>query len=140
MTQSTNYNYTFTTTLDASWNKAKLNYAVLLIRNSDGQVLNSASKEHVGIANIKAGVDAISIYPNPAKDVAHIKFSLTAANNAAIQVMDATGRVVNTIASQNLTAGEHTVDFSTANLASGLYNVVITTDNGSVTERLSVVK
>lgn len=140
MTHGTNYNYTFTTTLDASWNKAKLNFNVLLIRNSDGQVLNSANKLHVGISNIKAGVNDITIYPNPAKDAAHVKFTLTNATHANIQVMDATGRVVSTIADQNLAAGEHTVDISTANLANGLYNVLITTDNGSVTERLSVVK
>ena len=38
------------------------------------------------------------------------------------------------------TTGDHDMEVSTANLASGLYNVKITTDKGTTTERLSVVK
>jgi len=39
-----------------------------------------------------------------------------------------------------MSAGEHIVTLPVAALASGVYNVKITTEGGTLTERLSVVK
>ncbi|MCW3123888.1 MAG: C-terminal target protein [Flavipsychrobacter sp.] len=92
------------------------------------------------VENIAGASSAISIFPNPAKDEATLSFELSAASNVHVQVVDGLGRVVNMVANENMTSGAHTLNINTATLASGVYNVMIHTDGGTTTERLTVIK
>ena len=83
---------------------------------------------------------AISVYPNPAKDEATLSFSLQAQSNVQIQIVDGLGRTLNTIANETMNEGAHSVVINTSDLASGVYNVMIHTAEGTYTHRLSVVK
>jgi hypothetical protein len=140
MTTGTNYTYNFSTALDPSWDVNKLRVAVLLIRNSDGQVLNSNSTVWpTSIKNI-ASVDQVSLYPNPAKENVNISFNLTEKSNVQVQILDATGRLVKDVANQTMGAGTQTLNVSTADLAAGIYNVKFQTESGSHIERLTVIK
>lgn len=81
-----------------------------------------------------------NIYPNPAKDEATLTFSLGAQSNVTITVVDGLGRVVSTVEDGNRNAGMQTVSINTSALATGVYNVLIHTDGGTFTQRMSVVK
>ncbi len=90
------------------------------------------------VANI-ANDTKVLLYPNPASNFVAIGLDMVNAANVNINITDATGRVVYTSA-QDLTSGRHDVVVKTADFAPGMYNVVIKTDKGTVTERFSVVK
>lgn len=94
----------------------------------------------LAVANVAAGISKVSVYPNPTNGLAAASVQLDAASKVSIEVFDITGRVIATVAEQKLAAGEHIIDLPVSNLASGLYNVKISTAKGSVTERLSIVK
>ena len=91
-------------------------------------------------------VTAISTpYPNPATTNAAIPFSLANAGTASVQVFDLTGRTVAVPASENFSAGQHTVnwDLTSANgsrIPNGFYSVVITTGDTVMTERVMVLR
>jgi hypothetical protein len=93
-----------------------------------------------GIADMPSFASSVVLAPNPATAQATLTLSLTQGTKLSVQVMDMTGRVVNQIAEQNLSAGMHTFPIATDNLAAGVYNVRIATAEGVVTQRLSVVK
>lgn len=98
------------------------------------KVSNTVGVNDVVLAN------SLKVFPNPAKDIAHLVFNLKSATDVQISVMDATGRVVNQLAKGMMNAGDQKLDINTANLAAGVYNVIIRTENGSQTERLTVAK
>lgn len=85
-------------------------------------------------------VDKFSVSPNPAKDFAVVSFNIHQASKVQISLIDVMGKVINNVADAQMTAGNHDVTVNTSNLASGLYMVKITTEKGSVTQRVSVVK
>ncbi|XZF13349.1 choice-of-anchor J domain-containing protein [Chitinophagaceae bacterium MMS25-I14] len=141
MTASSTYNATLTATLNSSWNKSKMRAVVMLVRASDGAVLNSNwATGKLSVSNVAAGVTGLQLYPNPAGETATARFTLDGSTHVNIQLIDAMGRVVSTVADQSMTAGEQEVKINTSGIASGLYNVRITTEKGSMTERLSVIK
>ena len=82
----------------------------------------------------------LQLYPNPARDAATLTLNVVKASDITIQVIDMTGRIVANVANSNFAAGTHKVDISTGDLPSGIYNVKIQTEEGSRTERLSIVK
>lgn len=80
-------------------------------------------------------------YPNPASTSTTIKYSLGKADNVTIQIVDLTGRVINTISENNQSAGEHTVAVDVTNMAAGNYAYIITAKaGGSLAAQLSVIK
>lgn len=144
MVSGTAYNYTFpAVTIPATWNVLKMKAIVMLISNADGKVLNTQNipLANVSIAEKFSGVNSVDVYPNPATSVVNIHFNLAEQqSNFTIEIVDMMGKVVKTINKKMLAAGTYEIPTSTAELASGMYLVKISTDNGSVTERLSVVK
>lgn len=81
----------------------------------------------------------IEMYPNPAKDMATIKMNLNETTNVTVEVTDAVGRTINTIA-QELSSGTQTISVSTSNMTSGLYNVKISAGSVVTTKQLTVIK
>lgn len=143
MTSGSTYSYTFPAiTLDPSWNKNQMYAVVTLISGADESVLNTNNVKltNVSIKEAVAGVNNLDVYPNPATDVVTTKFSLTEQSNVAIEIVDMLGKVVKTVANKSLTAGTYEVPTSVAELANGLYLVKVTTDNGAITERISIAK
>lgn len=87
-----------------------------------------------------ASLNAFSISPNPAIDYANLSFNLSEATNVQVTVVDALGRTVLTVADENMTSGSHDIRVNTASLASGVYLIKVATNDGSITERISVAK
>ncbi len=94
-----------------------------------------------GAVNKVAAADlGAMVFPNPAKDNATLTFSLSNATEVNVTVVDAIGRTVANVTNGNLGAGVHNFTINTTDLAGGAYNVVISTDGGVATQRLTVVK
>ncbi len=141
MTANTTYDYTFNTTIAQPFDRNKMRAIVILIRNSDGRVLNSNNiTVPLGVSDKTAGVNMFSVYPNPAADVVYVNLSVDKTTKAQITVVDALGRTVATVAENEFSAGAHKLTINTTALNSGLYTVRVQTENGALTQRLSVVK
>jgi len=151
---NTIYDYTSPSiTLDPSWDVSKLRVVAMLIDNnptspSYKQVLNSVATKspmpgagiYLGASDVKAGINNMTVFPNPAADEAHVKFVLGNTSTVSCTIVDMTGRVVVTTPEEEMTAGGHQLNIGTSELAPGAYNVTVHTANGSVSQRLSIAK
>ena len=93
----------------------------------------------LGVNNVN-NINTVKIYPNPSNGVSTISFNLSEATNVQVSVVDATGRVVTNVANEKMNVGAQEMSLNTSNLAAGVYNVLIKTEQGAITQRLSVVK
>jgi len=135
----------------SQWKHVTVSLASATNANTMVQLVNtSAYGNNMWVDNVKlwdapvsvneVGNNALlNIAPNPARDMTELTLSLQEATTVNVQVYDAVGRVVNTI-SQQMNAGVQTVNINTANLAAGVYNVVISAGASHVTKQLSVIK
>lgn len=140
MTAGSTYDYLFTTALDAKWDKNKLRAVVFLMRSSDNMVLNSSYHTvNLSVKNVQDGISGFRVFPNPATENAYVRFTLANTSKVQIQVTDAMGRTVYATEAQ-MEAGSNTATITTSNFAAGLYNIKVITEQGSTSERLSVVK
>lgn len=81
----------------------------------------------------------VSAYPNPARELVTVDFQLVESSAVNVSVYDAAGKLVATLAnSSNMTAGDHRLTWTPA--LSGLYLIRVATENGAVTERISVIR
>ncbi len=83
-------------------------------------------------------LNGVSIFPNPATEKATVEFNLANASNVSVEVTDITGKVVETVSLSNVAAGANKADLNTAGYASGMYSVVIKSNDASVTRKLVV--
>lgn len=79
-------------------------------------------------------------YPNPFNPATKISFSLPKASFVRMVVFDVTGKVVETLVDENLSAGSYEVDFDASKLTSGVYFCRITTDGFTDTKKMILVK
>lgn len=70
-------------------------------------------------------------YPNPATNVANIRFALADRTDVTITLMDMAGRVVSTTSQEQFATGEHSIAVSTAGLVAGNYIYLVRTATGS---------
>ena len=80
----------------------------------------------------------VSIYPNPVSDNATIGISLNQTQNVNVAVYNMLGEVVYTSNQGQLSVGEHTVQFSAANLNNGVYFVKVTAGENVATKKITV--
>ena len=79
-------------------------------------------------------------YPNPFNPSTRIEFSLPAASQVMLTVYDALGRVVATLANEEMSAGVHVRDFDAAGLAGGVYFARFSAGNFTATRHMLLVK
>lgn len=141
MTAGTTYDYTFNAVMQPFWHRYNMHVIVMIIRNSDGQVLNSNNMVlPLGMNDVNAGITEFTVFPNPAVNTAYVDFSLEQTSNVNVVVTDMMGRTVQSVNKQNFASGKHRLNIDLANLSNGIYNVSLQTDNGTISTRLSVVK
>ncbi len=91
----------------------------------------------VGLNEVLEAALALNVYPNPVMNHATVEFTLAEKNDITIDVVDVLGRVVNTIASTTLDAGDYQFELP-AGLASGLYSVRLNV-NGYTSSRKVII-
>ncbi|NDC40099.1 MAG: T9SS C-terminal target domain-containing protein [Chitinophagia bacterium] len=147
MTSGTTYSYNFTpVTMGSTWVKGNLRFTIMLIDNNPssytyGMALNTISNVGtLAVSNPEAGVNHLSVYPNPATNNVNVTFDLAKASDVTTTVYDVMGRVVIAGAKKSLASGNQLANINVANLSNGMYTVVIATENGTITERFSIEK
>ncbi|MBS1651842.1 MAG: choice-of-anchor J domain-containing protein [Bacteroidetes bacterium] len=117
-------------------------YVMFVQDTISGDILNSVSaKTSVVTGLVKLNNDSkIGVYPNPAKDYATLAIKLTNESKVSIAIYDVTGKIVYTKAEEMLVAGQNEININTENFVTGTYNIVVSTSNGTLKEKLIVVK
>jgi hypothetical protein len=81
--------------------------------------------------------EAVTIYPNPANDVAIVSLNLNGSNDVAIRVMDISGKELTAKAYGKL-SGALEFPINTTNFAPGIYLVEVIVDGVSTQQRLVI--
>ncbi|MBL0061747.1 MAG: T9SS type A sorting domain-containing protein [bacterium] len=89
---------------------------------------------------IPASIQIVGNYPNPFNPSTTINFILNRAGNARLTVYDITGRAVTTLAEQSFTAGQHSIVWNAAGLASGIYLVRLESSGQFDTHKITLLK
>jgi serine protease AprX len=79
-------------------------------------------------------------YPNPFNPVTKIKFDIAKQTNAKLVVYDITGRIVETIVNEQLSAGRYELSFDASMLSSGVYFYKLETNDFVDTRKMLLVK
>ncbi len=79
-------------------------------------------------------------YPNPFNPQTTIRFGLASSAQVNLQVYDMTGRLVSTLVSGTLEAGNHEMTFEASDLPSGMYVYRLATPDAQVTRLMSLLK
>lgn len=98
---------------------------------ANGWVNSISESEAVNLDN------AVTIYPNPANDLAVVSLNLTGSNEVAIRLMDISGKEL-TAKSYGKLSGALEFPVYTSNYAPGIYLVEVTVDGVSSLQRLVI--
>lgn len=135
--------YTFTTPANISNSSARI---CVFTDNPNGLLdidkTNDTLCKTIQISSLAdniTGLDAWNVYPNPVQDVVNIQLSLNTPQNIVIQVVDVTGKVLQ---SENyvLGNGSHVVSQDISKLPAGMYVLRMLNDNNSVQKNIIVIK
>lgn len=77
---------------------------------------------------------------NPVVGTAAVNFSTPATGHAMVQIFDLAGRSVQTLVNGEVAAGNHSVNWSTENISSGVYFVRLSTTDGTVSTQAMVLR
>ncbi|MCE3227132.1 MAG: hypothetical protein K0S32_1683 [Bacteroidetes bacterium] len=95
----------------------------------------------VGISKTNFTDKMVTVYPNPASDVANLVIDASSTSVITVTVFDVTGKAVSIpVVNHNLALGENTFSINTANLMPGVYFVTINSASGKETVKLAVSK
>lgn len=79
-------------------------------------------------------------YPNPFNPITNINFSIPKTSAVKLTVYDLTGKEVEVLVNQNLSAGDYKVDFTANKLASGIYFYRLQAGNFIETKKMILVR
>ncbi len=119
---------------------------VRLIRNDESLVPIGVQNDSIVVTDLDNAVNelssleaSISVYPNPTKDVLNVVFSdvnlSVVEGQTTAEILNATGQVISI---SNLIANSSSLNVS--DLAAGVYFLRISTDEGNVSKRFTVIK
>jgi len=133
------YFHKFTTNLEEGWDKNRLRAIVMLFRNDDTLILNSAKLNYfLNVAGTENETVRTGIYPNPADEYTTLEFESEANENAEVWVTDINGRRVNHV-QVAANPGINSLKISTHNLPAGLYIVNVLTGRQKSSLKLQVL-
>ena len=79
-------------------------------------------------------------YPNPFNPATNIEFSIPKASFVKLTVYDVSGRELETLVSQNMTAGTYKADWDASKYSSGVYFYTITSGSYHHTKKMILIK
>ena len=84
--------------------------------------------------------DFTAIYPNPFNSTTTINFNVDLKSEISLQVFDLSGRIVGSLLDGVIDQGSHSVEWSAADLATGLYLVNLQNGRQSVTRKIALIR
>ncbi len=140
----TTYTNTFTYTIPAAYNAGNMKAIALLIDAKNNIIYNAQTTTITpstsGINTFEAAKTEVAVYPNPAKNFATLEVNLTKSETITVNVLSVMGQVVYTQTFVNVPAGTQTIALNSENWSNGIYNVNVSTSNGSVSRKLEIIK
>jgi hypothetical protein len=91
--------------------------------------------EHEG----KGGIHLEQNHPNPFSSQTTISFSLPTEEQVVLELYDATGRLVRTLADRRFDPGTHALELGSDGLTPGLYTYRLLTSRGSSTRKMLIL-
>jgi Leucine-rich repeat (LRR) protein len=79
-------------------------------------------------------------YPNPFNPTTTIRFSVKTRGNVSLQVIDITGRLVETLVNSKLVGGEHEIKWNAGEYPSGVYYIKLESGNTSEIKKVLLLK
>ena len=80
------------------------------------------------------------VYPNPFNPSATVRFDVPEVSRVELQVYDVTGKLVETLLNERMTAGQHQYTWQPQELATGTYFLRLITANQTFTQKVTYVK
>ena len=109
--------------------------------NTNKDVIQSfATPASTTSVNSIENITSLSVFPNPAVDYAEVGFRNTVAMNVGVRVFDMMGKMVFEKAATTYESGLNAIQIPVNQFSNGLYNVQIITNNGTLTEKITVAK
>ncbi len=96
--------------------------------------------ERIDIPEIPSKYYMSQNYPNPFNPTSVVKFGLKEDGFATIKLFDATGSEVQNILSEELKAGEYTVNINAENLSSGIYFYSLNINGNLITKKMLLLR
>lgn len=90
--------------------------------------------------DIPAGFSVAQNTPNPFNPTTSINFSIADAGQVDIDVFNVAGQKVDTLISQNLNAGNHTVTWDASGFSAGVYFYTVRSSGNSKTMKMTLIK
>jgi len=104
------------------------------------EIIVANSEDYIDAVNIPEKFGLHSAYPNPFNPITTISYSLPVDTDVLLQVVDLYGRVVETLANNNMHSGYHAVKWNANSHSSGLYFVKMIAGEYQQTQKLMLVK
>ncbi len=86
---------------------------------------------NVGVNDVLNNLTVNSVYPNPSSTTSNVHFFLGNTSNLEVNIVDVTGKTVQSTFNGLMVEGAHDLKLNTSNLASGVYFVSIKAGNGN---------
>jgi len=88
-----------------------------------------------------SSISSLNMFPNPANENVNLVFNAKENTSLNVMIVDNSGKVVSENNNVNVELGKNTISLNTTNLMSGMYNVVVVTENGAAkTLKLAINK
>lgn len=118
--------------------------AKFVVTNDNGNNLyidniNLSQSSPTGISKLNESSRSINIYPNPSSTETTLRIVTDVTGKQKISVVNTLGQVVYQ-KQMNLNAGSNNIVIDVRELAAGVYNVVVDSNNGSTVKKLTVTK
>jgi len=97
--------------------------------------------DQVGVADAAPAAFAVAQNtPNPFNPTTTINFTIAKAGKVTVDVFNAAGQKVDTIANAQMTAGSHSVNWNAAKFSAGVYFATVKTGSFSKTVKMTLLK
>lgn len=90
----------------------------------------------VGVQEVNSGVNSINASPSPFGATTTFNVNLVQSSDVEISVYDVTGKKVETVKDEAMSAGQHAIDWTPVNLAEGVYFVQMVIDGAVQTQKI----
>jgi hypothetical protein len=106
-----------------------------VMTDSNGCTTNGSVTTTVGISDYATKLD-IEAFPNPVKEILTISYNFDANENITIKMINNVGQIIKVVSVNNVISGQ--LELNTANFASGMYLLNVTTETGSFVKSIVV--
>jgi hypothetical protein len=94
----------------------------------------------VVIGDVNSNLSISESRPNPVSGIASFDYSVQNSGLVTVVLTDMMGREISTIFSGNVNAGTHSLEVSSSDLASGVYQIIVKSGDSFATRSIQVVK